>query len=180
MVPSSYQPPSPTAVRQRTRSALYFSARGAPCGDEPDQRSLRSFPVNPRMACRRNQKGVSPVRRSGRAALGLLALALALAVAGSACSKPEAPFAGVWKARCSDYWGVQIQRAALGRYAVTFCGRSGCIPRGEWMADTRITDDPMFQVISATKLGIRNKDGAYYTYVRCSTDTNWAIGAGGE
>lgn len=100
---------------------------------------------------------------------------LAAIVSVTACTQREASYTGVWKGDCSDFWGVLIRPAGEGVYAVTFCGRSSCMKAGEWTPDTRIENDPMYQVVSATELRIKRKDGGYFTYVQCSAEPFWPI-----
>lgn len=106
-----------------------------------------------------------------RMARGLLLLALAAGLGG--CSDQKAKFTGNWKANCEDYFGVLIKPAGVGFYAVTFCGLSGCLEPGAWTADTRIEDDPMYQVVSPKEIRIRRSDGGYFTYIKCSADPFW-------
>lgn len=103
-------------------------------------------------------------------------LVLAAAAAGAGCAEP-APFTGIWKVHCDDYWGVQIRPAAAGLYAVTFCGLSGCMAPGTWTPDTPITGDPRYQVLSADRIRIRRTDRGYFTYMRCQTDPTWQVSA---
>lgn len=109
-----------------------------------------------------------------RKRLAALTLLLFAAVA-CGCSKQSANYTGTWKSNCSDFWGVLIKPAADGLYAVTFCGLSGCLKAGEWTPDTRIENDPMYQVVSSTEIRIKRNDGGYFTYVRCSADPFWQI-----
>lgn len=89
------------------------------------------------------------------------------------CSDPASQYAGIWKDRCDDYWGVQMQARAEGLYAVTFCGLSGCLEPGEWMPDSHIIDDPLYQVVSSRQIRIKRGVQDFYTYTRCSRDVAW-------
>lgn len=101
-------------------------------------------------------------------------IALAVAMAGvSACSEAETRYTGLWKTDCDDYWAVQIRPQNSGLYAVTFCGLSGCLQPGTWMPDTRIVDDPRYEVVSPKKIRIKRPDGGHYTYARCAVDPFW-------
>lgn len=104
---------------------------------------------------------------AGQAAAGLLAVA---ACAG--CADP-ASLAGTWKVDCNDYWGVQIHPAGTGLYSVTFCGLSGCMKPGTWMADSPIVGDPRYEVVSADRIRIQRADQGHFTYVRCATNPAW-------
>lgn len=94
------------------------------------------------------------------------------------CSDQKNQFTGIWKSNCEDYWGVQIQPAETGLYSVSFCGLSGCLESGEWMPNTRIENDPMYQLVSAKKLRIKRKDGGYFTYTKCNADPFWRTAPG--
>ena len=89
------------------------------------------------------------------------------------CSDHKAEFTGIWKSNCADYWGVQIAPSDGGLYAVSFCGLSGCLEPGQWMPNTRIEDDPMYQIVSSTKIRIKRSDRGYFTYTKCSDDPFW-------
>jgi hypothetical protein len=116
--------------------------------------------------------GIGRSAMQGRAWL----LALAAAAVTSGCTEP-APFTGIWKVNCADYWGVQIQPAGTDLYSVTFCGLSGCMAPGTWMPDTPIKGDPLYQVESANRIRIRRTDSGYFTYTRCRTDPAWDASA---
>jgi hypothetical protein len=97
---------------------------------------------------------------------------LLLGIAG--CAPEPADLTGVWKADCDDYWGVLITPAPDARYALTFCGLTGCLAPGSWTADTHIAGDPMYAVDSPRRLRIQRRDGGYFDYVKCSDNAYWA------
>lgn len=100
-----------------------------------------------------------------------MAVITALSLIG--CAEKSAPFAGVWKANCADYWGVLITPVDPNLYAVTFCGLTGCLGPGEWTPDTPITGDPMYQIVSAKKLRIKRKGSGFFTYIQCDAAPVW-------
>ncbi len=108
----------------------------------------------------------------------LLAATLLAFIATAGCTRQESTFAGTWKTRCANYWGLQIRPVGNSFYAVTFCGLSGCLEHAQWTPDTRIEGDPMYEVISEKELRVRRKDGGFFTYTRCSSTTEWPIGPG--
>jgi hypothetical protein len=112
-------------------------------------------------------------KRNGRHIAFVLLLMVFTAASLCGCSDRKAKFAGVWKSNCKDYWGVQIIPLQDSLYSVTFCGLSGCLLAGEWMPNTRIEGDPMYQVASSTKIRIKSNDRGYFTYTRCSADPSW-------
>lgn len=89
------------------------------------------------------------------------------------CADQSTQYAGIWKSRCDDYWGVQIKPGVGGRYEVTFCGLSGCLAPGEWLPDTAIVDDPTYEVISGSQIRIRHGERPPMLYTRCSRKTDW-------
>jgi len=89
------------------------------------------------------------------------------------CSDQSTQYAGIWKSRCNDYWGVQIQPGTGGRYAVTFCGLSGCLAPGEWLPDTLIVNDPAYEIISSSQIRIGHAEHQPLVYTRCSRNTDW-------
>lgn len=89
------------------------------------------------------------------------------------CSDQATQYAGIWKSSCDDYWGVQIKPGTSGRYAVTFCGLSGCLAPGEWLPDTLIVNDPVYEVISSSQIRIRHGEHQSLIYTRCSRHTDW-------
>jgi hypothetical protein len=56
---------------------------------------------------------------------------------------------------------------------VTFCGVSGCLPPGEWMPNTRIYDDPLYEVVSANQIRIKRHDAGSFTYRKCDANPFW-------
>ncbi|MES2491180.1 MAG: hypothetical protein V4607_15440 [Pseudomonadota bacterium] len=70
---------------------------------------------------------------------------------------------------------MQIKPSVDGLYNVTFCGLSGCLAPGEWLPDTRIVSDPVYQVIAPDQIRITRGDHPPLTYIRCSKDPDWAI-----
>jgi len=99
--------------------------------------------------------------------------ALVLSAAIAACSRGSPDFTGIWKGSCSDYWAVQIRPAVSGRYVVTFCGLNGCMQPGDWMPESRIVDDPAYEVVSASTIRVKRNDAGYFTYHKCSDDPAW-------
>lgn len=97
-------------------------------------------------------------------AFGLCALALA-GLAAAAAKAPD--YAGSWKRNCDDAFGLQIKPLRDGLYAVSFCNHDGCSAPGAYRPNTRIENDPTYEVVSATRIKVRYQDGGYSTYVKC-------------
>lgn len=108
-----------------------------------------------------------------RNAAGLLPIVLIACASSAGCSRHSANFTGIWKANCSDYYGVQIQRAEGEQYAVTFCGISGCIGPGQWTPNSPIEGDPLYQVVSADTIRIKRSDVGSFTYHKCDANPFW-------
>ena len=104
-----------------------------------------------------------------RAAFGICALA----IAGLAPGGARAPdYAGFWKRNCADEFGLQIRPLRDGLYVVSFCNYGGCSAPGAYRPNTRIENDPMYDVLSATRIKVRHQEGGYSTYVKCASDTS--------
>lgn len=85
-----------------------------------------------------------------------------------------ADYAGVWKRKCEDYFGLLIRHADASTYSIVFCGVDGCYKPGEYAPNSAIEGDPAYVVQSADALGVKWKNGkGMFTYKRCSKDTAW-------
>jgi hypothetical protein len=94
-----------------------------------------------------------------------------LAIAGLAPAAAKGPdYAGFWKRNCEDQLGLQIRPLREGLYAVSFCNHDGCSAPGAYRPNTRIDQDPMYEVLSPTRIRVRHQDGGYSAYVKCSSD----------
>jgi hypothetical protein len=84
-------------------------------------------------------------------------------------------FTGIWKGKCSDYYGLQIQRVSSGEYSVTFCGGGGCFEPGSWTPNSRLEEDSKYKIFSMRKIAVRanNDKDHYFTYFKCSDDPTW-------
>ena len=83
----------------------------------------------------------------------LLLAAFALLFAVPAC----ADYSGLWKTACTDPYGLDIQRAADQKYAISSCGPSGCRALDP-STNTTIDGDPMYRVIDAETLELREDE----------------------
>ena len=97
----------------------------------------------------------------------------ALALAGLAAGAPKASdYAGFWKRNCEDAFGLRIRPLRDGLYAVSFCNHDGCSAPGAYRPNTRIERDPMYDVLSATRIKLRHQEGGYSLYLKCTSDTS--------
>jgi len=81
-------------------------------------------------------------------------------------------FTGFWKSDCSEPFGLQIMPfGADGKYSIVFCGPDGCGKAGEDGRNTFITKDPHYSVVSEGEIRIRNGDGGWDAYARCTKET---------
>ena len=86
---------------------------------------------------------------------------------------PSNNFTGFWKEDCEQAFGLQIMPYGKdGKYSVTFCGPGGCGTAGEDGKNTFITKDPDYEVVSESKIKVRNVDNGWDTYYRCTRDTH--------
>ena len=98
---------------------------------------------------------------------GLCASAIAMGVSGA----DKVDYSGSWKANCEDPVGLLIKPLRNGLYAISFCKSTVCQP-GAYRPDTRIEDDPHYEVLSPTRIRLRHPEGGYTAYVKCSSGTN--------
>jgi hypothetical protein len=99
-------------------------------------------------------------------------LACMLATASLACNaQGKVDYTGFWKKNCEDPFGLQIKPQRGGLYAIAFCKGNGCSAPGAYRPDTRIEHDPLYEVLAPTRLKVRDTDGGFSTYVKCSNDT---------
>jgi hypothetical protein len=73
------------------------------------------------------------------------------------------PYIGFWKKNCSNNYGLAIEKAGDGLYAVSFCGPGGCM-KSE--TNTFLTNDPAYRVIDDSTIEVRGKKG-FSRYHRC-------------
>ena len=105
-----------------------------------------------------------------RKALVVAALC-ASAIATLAFGAPaKVDYTGVWKGNCEDPFGVQIKPLRDGFYSISFC-RVECTAPGVYRPNTRIENDPMYEILSPTKIRLRHPEGGYSTYVKCASET---------
>jgi len=100
--------------------------------------------------------------------IGICASAIATLVFGA---QGKVDYTGFWKANCEDPIGLQINALRGGLYSISFCKNEFCSP-GAYRPDTRIENDPQYEVLSATKIRLKHAEGGYSTYVRCTRETS--------
>lgn len=99
----------------------------------------------------------------------LACLATLLMVAANVAAQDT--YTGFWKEKCTQPFGLQIMPAADGKYSVSFCGPGGCFEPGTYRPNTRLVDDPYYEVIDATHIKVRGRDG-WSDYQKCTTETH--------
>jgi hypothetical protein len=104
-----------------------------------------------------------------RAAFGICALAI-VGLAPGAAKGPD--YAGLWKKNCQDEFGLRISPLRDGLYSVSFCKSEHCSAPGAYRPDSRIDNDPMYDVLSGSRIKVRHQDGSFTNYVRCAADAN--------
>ena len=102
---------------------------------------------------------------------GLLAGAF-LAMVPLAFAAGKSPdYTGFWKKNCEDPFGLQIKSQRGGLYAIAFCKGDGCTPPGVYRPDTTIENDPHYEILAATRIKVRDPEGTFSTYIKCTTET---------
>ena len=66
---------------------------------------------------------------------------------------------------------MRIEPLSGGLYSISFCKPTGCSAPGAYRPNTRIENDPIYEVLSATKIRLRHPEGGYSTYVKCTGPT---------
>jgi hypothetical protein len=98
-----------------------------------------------------------------------LVLLMTVLLAPSVSSADE-NFTGFWKSNCENPFGLQIMPTKDGQYSVSFCGPGGCFKPGAYRANTKIKDDPAYQVVDATHIKVQGSDG-WSDYAKCTDET---------
>jgi len=96
----------------------------------------------------------------------LLALALLFAVCPIGLAQGKHDYSGMWKKNCQDEMGLAI-KPLRGQYAVLFCKNDICTEPGAYRPNTRIDNDPMYEVLAEKRIKVRDREGTYSIYVRC-------------
>jgi len=80
---------------------------------------------------------------------------------------PEYPFIGFWKNKCSENFGLAIDKADNGFYSVSFCGPGGCFKPGTYRPTTKIIGDSAYKVIDNNTIQVEGLDG-FSNYIKCN------------
>ena len=81
-------------------------------------------------------------------------------------------FTGFWKKNCEDPFGLQIKAQRGGLYAIAFCKADYCSEPGKYRPDTSIDHDPMYEALGPAKLKVRDPEGSFSTYIKCTSNTH--------
>ncbi len=76
------------------------------------------------------------------------------------------PYVGFWKPKCSNGFGLAINKVDNGYYSVSFCGPGGCFKPGTYRPNTKLVNDPSYKVTSTNVIEVNGKDG-FTKYLRC-------------
>ena len=117
---------------------------------------------------------------SVRTTLGVFALVCVAAVVScvpidkerkaekAAVATAEFPLAGFWKPDdCSPAFGLAIDPAGDDFYSISFCGPGGCFEPGTYRPNSKIHDDPAYEVLDTDNINVKT-DGRVTHYVRCA------------
>jgi hypothetical protein len=77
-------------------------------------------------------------------------------------------YAGSWKKNCEDELGLEVRPLRDGLYAVLFCKSDNCSAPGKYRPNTRIENDPMYDILGPTRMKVRHADGSFDTYLKCA------------
>ena len=73
------------------------------------------------------------------------------------------PFIGFLKKKCSNNYGLAIEKTGDGLYSVSFCGPGGCM-KSE--TNTSLTNNPAYRIIDENTIEVKGKKG-FSRYHRC-------------
>ena len=84
-------------------------------------------------------------------------------------SASAADYTGFWKRDCTYPSGISIKADVDKRYSISDCSPSGCWPR---KPNTTIVGDPLYQVVDADTLDVRESATRWGRLKKCTTETN--------
>jgi hypothetical protein len=89
------------------------------------------------------------------------------AVCPVALADGKGDYSGVWKKNCEDEMGLHLKPLKDRQYAVLFCKTGFCSEPGSYRPNTRIEQDPLYEVLSPTTIKVRYPDGGFSVYRKC-------------
>src|SRR4051812_31359180 len=78
-------------------------------------------------------------------------------------AQDKVDYSGSWKANCEDPVGLLIRSLRNGLYSISFCKQTVCAP-GAYRPDTRIENDPRYEVLSPTRIRLNHPEGGHTAY----------------
>ena len=102
--------------------------------------------------------------------MGRLSLALVAGAFASAAPAQPADYTGFWKRNCEDHVGLHIKRVRTGTYSISLCNPDGCTLPGKYRPNTAIDGDPGYDVVGPSRIRLKDADGGYAAYVKCTSD----------
>ena len=96
----------------------------------------------------------------------LRVLALLFAACPIVFAQGKHDYGGLWKKNCEDQMGLMF-KPLRGQYAVLFCKNDVCSEPGVYRPNSRIDNDPMYEVLSEKRIKVRDREGTYSIYVKC-------------
>jgi hypothetical protein len=94
---------------------------------------------------------------------------LLFAICPIVLAQGKTDYGGVWKKNCEDEMGLHIKPLPDRQYAILFCKSDLCSEPGAYRPNTRIDNDPMYEVLNARRLKVRDREGSYSIYVKCAS-----------
>jgi hypothetical protein len=69
------------------------------------------------------------------------------------------PYAGFWKIKPQQQFGLGIGPAGKDLYYVSFCGPGGCFAKGEYRPLTSLVADSSYHIVDTNQIEVNAKDG---------------------
>lgn len=111
-------------------------------------------------------------RRVARIRIAVCFCALAASAASAVVLAQAVDYTGVWKRNCEDPVALHIKRVRERVYSISFCNPDGCTPPGKYRPNSPIDADPGYQVLAPGRIRVKDADGGYAAYLKCSADPN--------
>ena len=97
----------------------------------------------------------------------IVAGALIFLITSLALAQGKPDYSGVWKKNCQDDMGLHI-KPLRGQYVVLFCKNDLCSEPGAYRPNTRIDNDPLYEVLNPGTIKVRYPDGGFSVYKKCA------------
>lgn len=88
-------------------------------------------------------------------------------LSGKITPTAEHPFAGLWKTKCNEDFGLAIAPAGPMTYSVSFCGPGGCFEPETYRPNTKLLEDTNYKISGPREISISGMGGSMSRYTKC-------------